>query len=79
MNISNTTASKLIEQLSSPATKLGEIRKIAKEIKKDHPLAMELWGSKSYFPRQLAILIFDKKELTEDLIDQLDARETGVA
>lgn len=54
-------------------TKLGDLRKIAKEIKKDHELAMELWSSNQFLPRQLAILIMDKKLLTQELIDQLDA------
>lgn len=32
---------------------------------------MELWSSGKYFPRQLAILIMDKKQLNQELIDQL--------
>lgn len=42
-------------------TKQGELRKIAKEIKKDHPLAMELWSTENFLPRMLAILIMDNK------------------
>ena len=53
-------------------TKLGDLRKIAKEIKKDHELAMELWASDAFLPRQLAILIMDNKQLSEDLLDKLD-------
>ncbi len=53
-------------------TKLGDLRKIAKEIKKDHALAMELWATGSFLPRQLAILIMDNKLLSQDLIDKLD-------
>ncbi len=60
----------LIAQLDSDSTKLGDIRKIAKEIKRDHTMAMELWASGAYFPRQLAFLIMDKKQLSEDVIDQ---------
>lgn len=52
-------------------TKLGDLRTIAKDIKKDHELAMELWSSKIFFARQLAILIMDKKLLTEEVIDKL--------
>ena len=53
-------------------TKLGDLRNIAKEIKKDHGLAMELWSSGEYLPRQLAILIMDTKLLSQELIDKLD-------
>lgn len=53
-------------------TKLGDLRKMAKEIKKDHTLAMELWISGGFLPRQLAILIMDNKVITQDLIELLD-------
>jgi 3-methyladenine DNA glycosylase AlkD len=53
-------------------TKLGDLRNIAKEIKKDHALAMELWTTGQFLPRQLAILIMDNKLLSQALIDQLD-------
>ncbi|EUJ23401.1 hypothetical protein PGRAN_08569 [Listeria grandensis FSL F6-0971] len=53
-------------------TKLGDLRKIAKDIKKDHELAMELWSSEALLPRLLAILIMDKKLLTQDILNKLD-------
>lgn len=53
-------------------TKLGDLRKIAKDIKKDHDLAMELWSTKRFFARLLAILIMDNKRVTQDSIDELD-------
>lgn len=53
-------------------TKLGDLRKIAKEIKKNHELAMELWSTRNFLPRQLSILIMDKKLLSKDLINKLD-------
>ncbi len=53
-------------------TKLGDLRKIAKDIKKDHELAMELWSTESYLPRLLAVLIMDNKLLTQDTLNQLD-------
>lgn len=53
-------------------TKLGDLRIIAKEIKKDHALAMELWSSGEFLPRQLAILIMDSKLLSQELINKLD-------
>jgi 3-methyladenine DNA glycosylase AlkD len=53
-------------------TKLGDLRKIAKDIKKDHELAMELWSTRRFFPRLLAILIMDNKRVSQDFINELD-------
>lgn len=53
-------------------TKLGDLRKIAKDIKKDHQLAMELWSTGNFLPRLLATLIMDNKLLSQDLINKLD-------
>ena len=53
-------------------TKLGDLRRIAKDIKKDHELAMELWSTERFLPRQLAILLLDNKLLSQDLISKLD-------
>lgn len=64
-------ATAVLSQLNS-ATKLGELRKMAKELKTDHELAMELWQSGIYVARQLANLIMDKKRLSQELMDQLD-------
>lgn len=63
-------AENILGQINSN-TKLGDLRKIAKEIKKDHELAMELWTTGEFLPRQLAILIMDNKVLSQDLIDKL--------
>lgn len=52
-------------------TKLGDLRKIVKEIKVDHELAMELWSSGKFLPRLLSILIMDKKLLSEEVLDEL--------
>jgi len=68
----STKAEKLYAQINSKTTKLGDLRKIAKDIKKDHQLAMELWSTGGYLPRQLAILILDAKLLPQELIDKLD-------
>ena len=67
----STKAEKILTQISNKNTKLGDLRNIAKDIKKDHQLAMELWSTKHFFARQLAILIMDKKLLTEEVIDNL--------
>lgn len=65
-------ANKIYSGIDKETTKLGDLRKIAKEIKKDHSLAMELWATEEFLPRQLAILIMDKKLLNQEVIDQLD-------
>ncbi|MGO1242709.1 DNA alkylation repair protein [Sphingobacterium sp. JB170] len=64
-------AENILSQITDKTTKLGELRTIAKIIKKDHLLALELWSSNQFFARQLAILILDKKLLTEEVIDNL--------
>lgn len=69
----STKAEKTLNQITDSHTKLGDLRKIAKEIKKDHELAIELWSSKLFFARQLAILIMDKKLLSAKVIDELVA------
>lgn len=53
-------------------TNLGDLRKIAKSIKTDQDLAMELWSTGKFFPRLLAILIMDNKRVSEELINKLD-------
>lgn len=64
-------AENILSQINSK-TKLGDLRKIEKEIKKDHELAMEIWSTEAFMPRLLAILIMDKKLLSEDVLNQLD-------
>ncbi|QNL51902.1 DNA alkylation repair protein [Olivibacter sp. SDN3] len=64
-------AENILAQINTE-TKLGDLRKIAKGIKKDHELAMELWSTKSFLSRQLAILIMDSQLLSQDLINKLD-------
>ncbi|MBK0403803.1 DNA alkylation repair protein [Adhaeribacter sp. BT258] len=67
----STKAQDIYSQISQEGTKLGDLRVIAKEIKKDHALAKELWSTGKFLPRLLAILIMDKKKLHPDYIDQL--------
>ncbi|ARS39606.1 hypothetical protein CA265_08065 [Sphingobacteriaceae bacterium GW460-11-11-14-LB5] len=64
-------AKNVLDQINTK-TKLGDLRKIAKDIKKDHELAMELWSTGSLLPRLLAILIMDNKQVSQDLINMLD-------
>ena len=68
---SSSKAANILNQINS-TTKLGDLRTMAKEIKKDHDLAMELWSAGGFMPRQLAILIMDNKAFSQDLIDRLD-------
>ena len=64
-------AQKLYSQIfSKDSPKLGDIKKIAKDIKKDHDLAIELWETGEHYPRLLAVLIMDKNLLTQELIDK---------
>ncbi|MBB3701432.1 DNA alkylation repair protein [Flammeovirga yaeyamensis] len=71
MKLSEKTQS-IYDQINSDKTKLGDIKKLAKEIKKDHEMALELWTIPEFFPRQLAILILDKAKLDQEVINQLD-------
>lgn len=64
-------AENVLSQIYSK-TKLGDLRKIAKVIKKDHELAMELWSTEEFLPRLLAILIMDKKLLSQEVLNKLD-------
>lgn len=65
-------AANIYQQISAPGTQLGDLRKIAKAIKKDHALAMELWHTGEYMSRQMALLIMDPKLLNQAVIDTLD-------
>ena len=67
----STKAKKVVDQITSDTTKLGDIKKLAKDIKTDHELAQELWSTGTHHPRLLATLIFDKKRLDQAAIDQL--------
>lgn len=66
-------AKKLITELTGENVKMGDLREHGKAIKKDHDLAKELWSSGAFHPRLLATLIFDKKLLSEKLVEQLAA------
>lgn len=62
-------AQSLLEKL--PA-RLGDVRSIAKEIKKDHELALELWDSGVFAARMLAILIMDKKQISQEFVNKFE-------
>ena len=67
----STTANAVYDQIKDDSTKLGDLRRLAKGIKKDHDLALELWSIGEFRPRLLAILVMDKKVLTQAAVDQL--------
>lgn len=49
--------------------KIPEVRKLAKLIKKDHELALQLWDTRIHEARILASLVADPKLVTPQLID----------
>lgn len=51
--------------------KLGDIRKLAKKIKTNHDLALELWETENFDAQMLAILIIKPKDLTADELDEM--------
>ncbi len=66
-------ARRLVDEITNGNLKLGDLKKRGAEINKNHDLAMGLWSTGEYYPRLLATLIFDKKLLAEDVIDQLSS------
>jgi len=50
---------------------MPEIRKLAKKIKKNHELAMELWKTKIHEARILATIIADPAKITEAEMDMM--------
>ncbi len=68
-NIRN--AEELLAQITKDDIKLGELKKIAKQIKMDHQLAQALWASEHQSARLLSVLIMDKKSLTQSAIEDL--------
>lgn len=51
--------------------RLGDIRKLAKEIKADHALALSLWETENIDARLLAILLLKPKSLSDDAMDRM--------
>ncbi len=50
---------------------LGEIRKVAKEIKANHELALELWATGNIDAQLLAILLLKPKQLSAEELDTM--------
>lgn len=61
--------------------KTGDIRKVAKKIKTNHQVGLELWKTGNFDAQLLAILIMKPKELTADELDTMvrEARFSWVA
>ncbi|GGH00038.1 DNA alkylation repair protein [Pedobacter zeae] len=55
--------------------KMGDIRTLAKKIKTDHPLALQLWETANIDARMLAILILNPKQLSAVEIENMVASE----
>lgn len=51
--------------------KMGDIRNMAKAIKSDHPLALELWKTGNLEAQLLAVLVMEVKKLSANDIDKL--------
>lgn len=51
--------------------KLGDIRKLADEIKSDHDLALDLWATGNLDARLLAILLMKSKKLSAEELDRM--------
>lgn len=51
--------------------RLGDIRKLAKEIKRNHELGLELWETGNVDARLLAILLVEPKELSASRLDRM--------
>ena len=51
--------------------KTGDIRKLAKKIKTDHKLALELWKTGNVDAQMLAILVMEPKQVSADDLDRM--------
>lgn len=58
--------------------KMGDIRTLAKKIKINHELALELWNTENADARFLAILIIDPKKLTNEQVEKMVVSEKFV-
>ena len=51
--------------------KMGDLRKLAKKIKRDHALAMRLWETGNLDARLLGVLVLELKELSAKDLDRM--------
>ena len=66
-------ASDITTEYTNTPPKMGDLKKRAKEIKRNHELAWALWETGAHYSRMLAALIFDTKQLTPKDIETLAA------
>ncbi|RZJ59204.1 MAG: DNA alkylation repair protein [Flavobacterium sp.] len=64
-------AKQITAEITKAKTQFGDLRKVAKEVKKDHSLGLELWSTGNFMPMLLATLIFDPKSLSEEILDNI--------
>ncbi|MCT4662402.1 MAG: DNA alkylation repair protein [Tissierellales bacterium] len=67
----STKANEVLETLNADSVPMGKLKSIAKGIKRDHALAMELWSTEKYYPRLVAVLILDKNTLSLSVIETM--------
>lgn len=60
-----------IPEENSIGVSTADIRKLAKEIGRSNELAFELWKTGYHEARLLAVLLFDKKQMSHDDIEYL--------
>jgi 3-methyladenine DNA glycosylase AlkD len=60
----------ILKAIKKDAARSGEIKKLAKEIKVNHKKAKTFWAAGNLQSRMLATLLFDKKLIDQDFIDQ---------
>ena len=51
--------------------KLGDLRKLAKKIKSNHSLALELWETENFDARMLALLLIKPEKLSSEELDAM--------
>lgn len=61
----------ILNQLDPDRIRMGEVKKIAAGIRKDHELALALWATGQYAARLVAVLIVDKMQLSQEVLEQL--------
>ncbi len=71
MTTLSTLAQEVLARIDREPLRMGEIKKVFKDVKKNHALAEELWATGLFPARMLAALCMDKNKLTQEVIEQL--------
>lgn len=61
----------LISKLDRENPRMGEVKKLAASIKKNHNLALELWAKGDFLSRLVSVLIMDKALISQELVEAL--------